>query len=83
MYKKKKYQNTLEHGLVENKYTLDTGCQLNVHKTFRKRPRLLLNVLCTFISVLFPRGISNLKTRNDCAQVLCIDKTKENLSSSI
>ena len=29
-------------------YPLDTGRKLNVHKTFRKRPRLLLKVLCTF-----------------------------------
>ena len=27
---------------------VDTGCKLNVHKTFRKRPGGLLNVLCTF-----------------------------------
>ena len=27
---------------------VDTGRKLNVHKTFRKRPRRLLNVLCTF-----------------------------------
>ena len=27
---------------------VDTGRKLNVHKTFRKRPVLLLNVLCTF-----------------------------------
>ena len=27
---------------------LDTGCKLNVHKTFRGRPGRLLNVLCTF-----------------------------------
>ena len=27
---------------------LDTGRKLNVHKTFRRRPRRLLNVLCTF-----------------------------------
>ena len=26
----------------------DTGRILNVHKTFRRRPRRLLNVLCTF-----------------------------------
>ena len=25
-----------------------TGRKLNVHKTFRRRPGLLLNVLCTF-----------------------------------
>ena len=28
----------------------DTGRKLNVHKTFRKCPRRLLNVLCTFNS---------------------------------
>ena len=27
---------------------LDTGHKLNVHKTFRRRPGRLLNVLCTF-----------------------------------
>ena len=27
---------------------LDIGRQLNVHKTFRRRPGGLLNVLCTF-----------------------------------
>ena len=27
---------------------LDTGPKLNVHKTFRRRPGRLLNVLCTF-----------------------------------
>ena len=27
---------------------VDTGRKLNVHKTFRRRPRRLLNVLCTF-----------------------------------
>ena len=27
---------------------LDTGRKLNVHKTFRRRPGCLLNVLCTF-----------------------------------
>ena len=27
---------------------VDTGSKLNVHKTFRKRPGRLLNVLCTF-----------------------------------
>ena len=26
----------------------DTGCKLNVDKTFRRRPGRLLNVLCTF-----------------------------------
>ena len=27
---------------------VDTGRKLNVHKTFRRRPGHLLNVLCTF-----------------------------------
>ena len=29
-------------------FPVDTGRKLNVHKTFRRRPGLLLNVLCTF-----------------------------------
>ena len=28
--------------------SVDTGRKLNVHKTFRRRPGRLLNVLCTF-----------------------------------
>ena len=34
----------------ENKMSspLDTGRKLNVHKTLRRRPGRLLNVLCTF-----------------------------------
>ena len=27
---------------------VDTGLKLNVHKTFRRRPGSLLNILCTF-----------------------------------
>ena len=27
---------------------VDTGRKLNVHKTFKRRPGRLLNVLCTF-----------------------------------
>ena len=40
--------------LISMMYTLqifllvDTGRKLNVHKTFRRRPGHLLNVLCTF-----------------------------------
>ena len=29
-------------------YPIDKGRKLNVHKTFRRRPGRLLNVLCTF-----------------------------------
>ena len=31
-----------------NAFPVDTGRKLNVHKTFRRRPERLLNVLCTF-----------------------------------
>ena len=36
--------------LIKNVITtpVDTGRKLNVHKTFRRRPGRLLNVLCTF-----------------------------------
>ena len=30
------------------RHPVDTGCKLNVHKTFWRRPERLLNVLCTF-----------------------------------
>ena len=33
---------------IARRYPVDTGRKLNVHKTFRRRPRRLLNVLCTF-----------------------------------
>ena len=33
---------------LDNFYPVDTGRKLNVHKTFRWRPRRHLNVLCTF-----------------------------------
>ena len=29
-------------------FPVDTGRKLNIHKTFRRRPGRLLNVLCTF-----------------------------------
>ena len=29
-------------------FPADTGCKLNVHKTFKRRSGRLLNVLCTF-----------------------------------
>ena len=37
-------------------YPLDTGRKLNAHKTFRRCPGRLLNVLCTFILRPVPRG---------------------------
>ena len=33
---------------LENSNPVDTGRKLKVHKTFRRRPGRLLNVLCTF-----------------------------------
>ena len=35
---------------TERQHPVDTECKLNVHKTFRRRPGRLLNVLCTFNS---------------------------------
>ena len=31
-----------------NSFPVDAGRKMNVHKTFRRRPGPLLNVLCTF-----------------------------------
>ena len=36
---------------------VDTGRKLNVHKTFRRRPGHILNVLCTFNLLLVSTGI--------------------------
>ena len=36
------------HSEYKKNIPLDTGRQLNVHKTFRRRPGRILNVLCTF-----------------------------------
>ena len=33
---------------TNERYPVDTGCKLNVHKTFGRRPGRLLNVLCKF-----------------------------------
>ena len=39
-------------------FPLDTGCKLNVHKTFIRRPGRLLNVSCTFNLRPAPKGLS-------------------------
>ena len=36
------------HYHIDSSHPVDTGRKLNVHKTFRRRPGRLLNVLCTF-----------------------------------
>ena len=43
-------------------FPVDTGRKLNVCKTFRRRPRRLLKVLCTFNYVLCLRGWTCLPT---------------------
>ena len=45
---KKTSLKTLLSGYLCLDIPLDTGRKLNVHKTFRRRPGHLLNVLCTF-----------------------------------
>ena len=56
-------------------YHLDTGNKLNVHKSFRKHPELLLNVLYTFslLSVfksypvnIYSFEVNNRNTRKRC-----------------
>ena len=37
-----------EHLFIRTPFPVDRERKLNVHKTFRRRPGLLLNVLCTF-----------------------------------
>ena len=40
--------NASNTNFVNGNYPVDTEYKLNVHKTFRRRPERLLNVLCTF-----------------------------------
>ena len=47
------------------KHPVDTGRKLNVHKTFKKRPVRLLNVLCTFSLRPLSTGHSHNKKRVD------------------
>ena len=47
------------NGLCAN--PVDTGQKLNVHKTFRRRPGRLVNVLCTFN--LRPVSTGDINTR--------------------
>ena len=37
-------------------YPIDTGRKVNVHKTFRRRPGRILNLLCTFNERPVPTG---------------------------
>ena len=41
---------------------VDTGRKLSVHKTFRRRPGRLLNVLCTFNLRTVSTGYDHLET---------------------
>ena len=54
---------------------MDTRRKLNVHKTFRRRPRRLLNVLCTFNLRPVSRSYSGWETgicqSGDCFSDLC------------
>ena len=49
MYHDGIYKNSLEYReIFLHTLPVDTGRKLNVHKTFRRRPGRLLNILCTF-----------------------------------
>ena len=43
-----KIMPVLGRSKMEIYFAVDTGRKLNVHKTFRRRPGRLLNVLCAF-----------------------------------
>ena len=49
---------------------VDTGRKLNAHKTFRRRPGRLLNVLCTFSLRPVSAGkLSQSSTRKDVSLI--------------
>ena len=62
------------HGAKAVPFPVDTGRKLNIHKTFRRRPGRLLNVLCTFnlrpVSTGFDRLIQH-NMRNTFLQKSC------------
>ena len=52
---------------------VDTGRKLNVHKTFRRRPGRLLNVLCTFnLRPVFTGILSHLNSAKSALVVLIL-----------
>ena len=68
---------------------VDTGRKLNVHKTFRRRPRCLLNVLCTFNSRPVSTGcdiVINYISDNEDNTIININgnksETNENVSNN-
>ena len=56
--------NRVRHLRLARYYPLGTGRKLNVHKTFRRRPGRLLNVLCTFHLRSVSRGYTQIRIRN-------------------
>ena len=63
----------------EEDYPVDTGRKLNVHKTFRRRPGRLLNVLCTFnlrpVSKGYADGYEDIEL-NDKMYLMVYEKTQ-------
>ena len=51
--------------LFEGYYPVDTARKLNVHKTLRRRPGRILNVLCTFNLLAVSRSM--FKPGNICS----------------
>ena len=47
-------------------FPVDTGRKLNVHKTFRRRPGRLLNILCTFNLRPVSTGLFELSVIRKC-----------------
>ena len=76
----------LESLLKHVAYPVDTGRQLNVYKTFRRRPGRLLNALCTVNSRPVSTGscikFSRLKESVNVADS-CFLKSYENLLAVI
>ena len=50
------------YDIAYGKLPVDTGHKLNVHKTFRRRPGRLLNVLCPFNLRPVSTGLLGIKT---------------------
>ena len=53
-------RTVIEH-LMNMRLPVDAGRKLNVHKTFRRRPGRLPNVLCTFNLSFVSAGLLKIK----------------------
>ena len=63
-------------------FPVDTGRKLNVHKTLRRRPGRLLNVLCTFYLRPVSTGFASYYSQKQPPEELCKKTVFKNFAVS-